>query len=888
MKRIFVPVGISFVILWMLSTSIPAANDTEFAAPDTIMKISMSSMVKRAKEFGSGNGIEITLPILNDSKFNIYAVELAVFEKMPGNSIWHIYKDKSGAESKRQLISEPHSLKIQIDFGDVGDYRVGAKYKIAYRYHVQSAEDASVIVIAGQDTKDGWRLAGETNSIVATEQGFLFYPNAAPKVSIDSIRFFAEDIDGVKTLEYSADEIEDIWLPKDVLEKGIQLKLTATDSDPEDDLTILYTLTDPKENNIISQGIYSPGNLITSNTRCEYVQLTVTATDNWGASLKTKEVSLKIDQNPAEIIEQFDDKGKILRGKNLYSKFTISDRPGEPLSQGNAYYSIIRDGITLYNNVAFPNNENGTYTVDLSNMADGEYHIVLTLFDKAHNKTTHTLRQELDNTPPTVTFLTPEQNSAATLYSTWMNVSKKIIVSVMDSGAGIKSCSRYLDNLWQGSLALTSMPNTYTFSFDVATDKTGKLYYHYYFYDNAHTVDKANNTASTVSNGNSTQVSRYVWLDKTPPVINIDADENTWYDTSSAISAFAHDYPSDFGVFDNSGVKEINYCISDSEEPGANWGLYPSGGVKFSSGGIYYLHVKAKDYAGNESVETKKIKVNSKSLILSGVSPTDDYAYTIYNRTNHNGKGVYVVKNTAYNTKYRFSLQDDDINDTIKTHVRLVNTDNSSIYAETQTETHPTGNTVRDIVFNMPYISDDGRVLPDGVYTMQLTISELKSSGESITTYSDVIGCEVVIKRTPPPAPQITVSDLSGGQTVSIQYPTETLAEGLNHSYITSLYKREYKVVEDGIPASNAYYTYTMPIAPITKDCVITALYTDCAGNVSTSSLRIFAYDEDAWESIQTDGNMAAVEEGRSSTTYYIGTRRDKQSGIDTSILNFL
>ena len=70
---------------------------------------------------------------------------------------------------------------------------------------------------------------------------------------------------------------------------------------------------------------------------------------------------------------------------------------------------------------------------------------------------------------------------------------------------------------------------------------------------------------------------------------------------------------------------------------------------------------------------------------------------------------------------------------------------------------------------------------------------------------------------------------------------------------------------------------------------VVTALYTDMAGNITTASNRIYKSGSDGEEgSIATDGNTATIEESRPANTYYIGTRRDKQTGINSSFLNFL
>ena len=73
-------------------------------------------------------------------------------------------------------------------------------------------------------------------------------------------------------------------------------------------------------------------------------------------------------------------------------------------------------------------------------------------------------------------------------------------------------------------------------------------------------------------------------------------------------------------------------------------------------GGVYYLHVKAVDFAGNETIVIKKIKVNALTEIIGKVVPTNDYGHTIYNRTVNGDRNVYVVKNTAYNTKYTLCI----------------------------------------------------------------------------------------------------------------------------------------------------------------------------------------------------------------------------------------
>lgn len=836
---------------------------------DGTMKISMNGEVKAAKAVGSGSGITFTLPDI-DNKFLIDTIELAIFEKQENETDYKIF-----GESK--MIENPTSLNMSFGFGDVSRFKERAKYKIAYRYYVKPIDDLSKVIIAGAESKEGWRLIGEVNPNISTEQGFVFYKNTNPALSIEGISYQAETIAGISTFTYNLSQLENVYLPTDALRKGVTINYSATDSDREDALTVQYQLFDGITNELLYTGIFDSSKTIYSNTNAEFIKVVLLALDDWGGESEESTLSLKIDKEVPTVINQFADMGKALRGKNLYSKFMITDDQNDALTSGNVYYSIKRDGTIIYENVRMPNDSSGFYTVDLSNQQDGKYEIILTIFDKAYNKTIHTLQQTLDNTAPSVRFLTSAENTAATEYSTWTNKSKKILITATDGIAGIKKCYGYRNYSLFSSTSLGASAQQYTFSYDVISTMTGQIYHYFYIYDDAYPIDKTNNTVTLNSSGNACFISCYVWLDKTSPTITINADSNTWYPVPTTIYADAYDYQSASNVYDNSGVKLKQYCITDNEICDNNWLNYNSG-VTFNRGGVYYLHIKAVDYAGNETVTTKRIMLNTVAQITSAVSPTDDSKHTIYNETN----GMYIIKNTAFSTKYHFFLKDDDVSDTIQTEIRLVSQDNAEYVSQTGVESIPNGSTLRDIAFNMTYTEADGNALPDGVYTMYLSISEVKNDGSIIKTTANAKGCEVVIKRNAPPAPVIAVSN----GYVTIDYPNETLSNSLNRTHMKALYKREYKAVIDKQPGSNAYKSYVAPIA--IDNMVVTALYTDMAGNISTATKRIYKENVDEGNSIVTNGNTATVEESRPANTYYIGIRRDKQAGINNSILNFL
>ena len=175
--------------------------------------------------------------------------------------------------------------------------------------------------------------------------------------------------------------------------------------------------------------------------------------------------------------------------------------------------------------------------------------------------------------------------------------------------------------------------------------------------------------------------------------------------------------------------------------------------------------------------------------------------------------------------------------------------------------------------------------MPDGVYDLYYTIAEVKNDGEEVVTHSDVKGCEVVIKRNAPPTPVIT----NDAGKVKIEYPNEPLAGSLNTDVIRSHYKYQYKAVKDGDISTNKYKTYTGEFSA--DNFIVTALYTDIAGNTSVATLRIHGNGEDGSgtdDNIVTDGHTVTVEESRAADVYYIGIRRDKNNGINNNVFDFL
>jgi len=867
MKKIIIAIAVMCLMLTCISVF----------AQDDVMKISMSGDTVTAKDIGTGKGISFTLPELDTDEFYIYAIELAVFEKRHDESEWHIYLDENNEESKKKYIENPDSLTFNVNFGAPEDYRYKAKYKIGYRYYVQSICDTSQIVIAGEDKKDGWRLVGEEDRTTASDDGFVFYRNTLPELQIESFSYKYHDINGLMTKDCSVSELSSRYFPYDAFENGITVQMIANDFDSEDILSVSYRLEDAMTDTAVAEGTFANGNEIKTDHKTKQFRLYVTVSDNFGGSTTSEPFLFMMDMEKPVVTSEFNDDGYALKGKNLFSDFYIDDDSGCAMTEGTVFaYLYLND--SLVEMVTLENRGNGVFRLDKSEMADGVYKAELKIYDKAGNEGEHVFTQTLDNTAPMVTFVTPEENPDATYYSKWMNESKNIIINLTDEYAGLRTSKLALDGFVIRNPVYGELIYKDTFINRVSTTKTGKLYYRFYVYDNTKEVNKETNTIIN-STGNSRIFVKYVWLDKTRPSITTSHEDNSWKEAPYTVYANFYDYPSSDTVDDASGVKDKMYAITASADEEPEWNIYTDGAT-VTEGGVYYVHFKAVDNAGNIETVTQRVRVNSKSKMTGRVRPTEDYKHTIY----YSSPGFYVVKNTAYNTKYHFELTDKDVSDVIKTGVKLVSQDDSSIFGISESVTEPDGTDTRDVVFNMPYLDSDLDELPDGVYDMLITITEVKNDGEEVVTQTDVKDCEVVIKRNAPPTPQINTN----AGMVNIIYPDETLAGSLNNPAVKAHYKCQYKTVKDGEAETNTYKTYVGEFDA--DNFIVTALYTDIAGNTSVATKRIYkdTSNSDGSDDILTSGSTITVEESRAADVYYIGIRRDKNNGINSSVFDFL
>ena len=851
---------------------------TAYVSEAACMKISMNGEVKQAKNIAEGEGICFTLPPVSSSEFILKAIELAIFEKGENDELWHIYKDNDGNESKKNMINDPQYLTFNVQFTPE-DYRERCKYKITYRYFVASTDDPSLIMISGEKIKDGWRLVGEPGGTEASDDGFVFYKNAVPQITLNGLTFTKRTDKGDSLTYLQKGVIGSNYLPQYAFSTGVVFDIDCSDYDNEDTLSLSYEMRNANTGEYISSSVLSEDKKIVLDVSEKRVKIKFKVSDNYGASSETEWQEIFIDNEPANVTSEFDDMGYYVKGLNLYSKFTVEDDTEIAMTDGYIVADIRKDGNKI-KTVELTNNGNGNYTLDENVSSDGEYAIMLNIYDKAGNVSEHEFIQKLDNTAPGYSFVSSSEETEVTEYSTWMNVSKKIKVNMYDSLSGIRKYNLQEKGKSVYTITYSSGVKQTLLERSVTTALTGKIAYRLLIHDNAKTLDKTANNVRASSTGNLTTVTKNVWLDKTNPVISLFHNSEDWQDAGYSINADFYDYSSTTSVNDASGVFKREYAVTDSEYEPDLWSIY-TGAIEFNTGGIKFLHLRCIDYAGNVTVVTRKVKVNEKSVIMGDVVPTDEYKHTIY----YTGDKLYVVKNTAYNTKYRFAVSDNDTDDIIRADIRLINLDDESIYKSISAINNPAGDVMRDITFNISYLKENGEALPDGVYKMVISITEIKEPGEEITSHENKEACEVVIKRNSPPTPVISVSDSK----VNIDYPAEPLAGSLNSDIIKSLYKRQYKTVKTGDAESNVYRTYNGEFD--IDNFTVTALYTDIAGNSSISSQRIFKEDGNSAggiDKLTTTGNNTTVEEGRNANVYYIGIRREKQRGINSDIFEFI
>lgn len=381
-----------------------------------------------------------------------------------------------------------------------------------------------------------------------------------------------------------------------------------------------------------------------------------------------------------------------------------------------------------------------------------------------------------------------------------------------------------------------------------------------------------------------------------------------------------------YGVLINdigSGVGEVHYGVSN--EATAMTGAWNSLNLESSSwleteavnrtgianldlgncgAGIKYLHIKAFDVAGNESVSVIKLKLNSIPEINS-VSVDDTSRSGIYKTLEAdvapNGVKTYIVYKSADYSAFRLNILDADVTDEIEIKYTLTNNETGNVMVEgTKVFEGPQDGSVGVAkAFMVNYQDSAGNDLPDGIYTLAVEFTDIKidTDFDGIAPYngkynmpyredSVIPTVQVVLKRAQPPVPQITVNvgtdeDGVDCKIVSIEYPLETGV--LNCPELNALILEKYSTSTRRGATPFIDYVAEFNVYETTN---VVAQYTDCAGNISTNSLQVLMEGLPEPEdniNISEGGSDVVVDESRASNTYYIGTRKENDAGINSS-----
>ena len=369
---------------------------------------------------------------------------------------------------------------------------------------------------------------------------------------------------------------------------------------------------------------------------------------------------------------------------------------------------------------------------------------------------------------------------------------------------------------------------------------------------------------------------------------------------------------------DVSNVKAVEFGISDSTIFNGIWNNATSNGdntyrIDASSvnAGVKYLHIRAIDNAGNVARKTIKIKLNSPmtltEIVVDETSKDGIYA-TLEESLAPNGIKTFIVrKNTSY-TNFGARIADADATDKALMKYKFTSNDtNEEIVGGSEILPGPFNAVGGNYnIFTVVYerLTEPGISLPDGIYTLTVDITDVKDDEDyrGIVDFADgyILGdgygndvlnpetktasVQIVIKRTQPPAPTFNITGDNISKDVEIIYPTETIPS-LDCPELNALIVRRYKTVSESAPVG-VWNDYITPILGITERTTITAEYIDCAGNKSNASVIVLTDDIDGNNeevSINPGGTDVKVDENRSSNTYYIGTRKKNDAGINNS-----
>ena len=299
---------------------------------------------------------------------------------------------------------------------------------------------------------------------------------------------------------------------------------------------------------------FSSGDTITTPSSSGGQYLWVKVTDQAGNVTITKSNVFRVDVTaPTASTSQSPANGTWTNGSVTLTLSNISD------SGGSGYKNTkLPDGSYITTTTT-------TYTVT----TNGTYSFVI--YDHAGNSTTKSFTvSNIDKTAPNVSFTVNGNSNYAKSHST--------VVNATDGQSGIKS----VQYAWSTSntTAPTSWNNTSNGT-SLSTPNTTGVHYLW-----VKVTDNAGNETIGKSNG--------FYVDLTAPSFTASPSNGEWAKNAYVVTPSYAD--------SHSGISSMLYAWSTGTATPSSWNTYSSGSLTQPGSGVYYLHYKAVDKAGNEKV----------------------------------------------------------------------------------------------------------------------------------------------------------------------------------------------------------------------------------------------------------------------------------------------
>lgn len=345
--------------------------------------------------------------------------------------------------------------------------------------------------------------------------------------------------------------------------------------------------TPPLQSLAVSSGTMGDGGYYVSN-----VTLSATSSDatsgvqlvryriNGGAWLPGTSATLTADGTRTVQFQTVDNAGNETLGEMVIKidktppTATIANTGGTLGDNGwyktPATFSInASDATSLIKSVEYNLDSQGWVSGDTVTISgDGVHALAVRVTDNAGNVFNTSTTVQVDKTAP---LLSAAQNGTSGLNS-WYVSAVDLSASASDPTSGVRTTEHRVNGgSWQPGASVTVSA------------------------DGNHTVD----FRTTDNAGNQTIVSRAFKIDQANPLINIDRSgtlgSNNWYTTALALSLPAQD--------DTSGIGQVEYRV--------NAGSWIAGSSLTLSDGVYTVEARATDNAGNQTIVSASLKVDT-------------------------------------------------------------------------------------------------------------------------------------------------------------------------------------------------------------------------------------------------------------------------------------